>query len=338
MKDTIHTIKDSVWIGWRFPALLLAILCLYLFSCSGVQAQAMPIPGPENEIQLHETFSGNLAYIVIGNTESRSGTREDCSQLESSSSNLNLIANSEIKGAYLYWSGSGQDIDPQVTLNGTAVDAANTYQVTMEDAAWFGAFADVTDLVTERGFYEVEDLDWDNGDPYCANNNAYGGWAMVVIYENSLLTSYNVNVYNGFVPNPLPGTLEFDLDGILDTACAPSTFVTHVTWDGDEYISEDFSINNIAIGDNRHNGSTSANLDIDTYKNIRLQPGQSSISYRVRTFFDQTELGRDAEFAIHQAMVIKTVACGDTIDLDNDGLRHRWGWPHRWYRSQSDQH
>ena len=98
-------------------------------------------------------FNGQYDFTAIGNTLNTGPNACDIST--QSSANLTLTANQDLVAARLYWSGSGGDLlfpaDNNVTLNGTDVSAERTFTENSVGLTFFGAYADVTDIVAANG-------------------------------------------------------------------------------------------------------------------------------------------------------------------------------------------
>src|SRR5690606_29138312 len=211
------------------------------FHVTGVQTCALPISNAQ-QVQLYEQFFGKYDYVAIGNTlnlaENNSGG--PCTILTESSATLNLTADQTVIAAYLYWAGSGSG-DFYVQLNETNIIAERTFSNSMFynnfNHLFFGAFADVTSIVqtTGNGTYTFSDMDLNAViQPYCATGQNFGGWSIVIIYEDPVFINNLVNVYDGFemVGNSLNTTLEIQLQGInvVDTQGGKIGFLA---WEGD---------------------------------------------------------------------------------------------------------
>src|SRR5690606_39087305 len=163
-------------------------------------------------IQYRTSFLGKYDFTMIGNTlntEENNSFFSSCTILTQSSANLNLTPGQDIQAAYLYWAGSGSlaQADLDVKLNGVDITAERTFSTVLGafNLAVYGAFADVTAQVqaTGNGNYTLSDLDLTSIIyPYCAENNGggtnFGGWSIVIVYEDLTLSNNLVNIYDGF--------------------------------------------------------------------------------------------------------------------------------------------
>ncbi|MGB0384737.1 MAG: SdrD B-like domain-containing protein [Ardenticatenaceae bacterium] len=325
-------------INWKKPARFMALAVsllgilfstvLFINSTSGAQA-ASP---EETSISHYQSFAGQYDYVVIGSTESPVEVPSSyCPENNDSSANLYLPDESNVVAAYLYWSGSG-DLDSSVTLNGSEVWAEREFSEHLQDFYWnqtfYGAFADVTNLVNSDGTYTVSDLSWIEGGQYCQGGSAYGGWSLVVVYEDEGAPVNHINIYDGFIGYWPAGTVTNYLDDVTVDACDPNFELTHVSWEGDNYKGEHFYINGSYKGGNTYNGSTSPNLDIDTYT-MGATVGTNSIDVSTTSYLQNTSYGNAIEWFINNVYVVKTRECdlasiGDTVfeDLNANGIQN----------------
>jgi gliding motility-associated-like protein len=254
------------------------------------------------DVSLYEQFNGRYDFTFVGNTLNLAfnGANDPCQILTSSGAQLNLSPGNSIIKAYMYWAGSGTG-DLNVKLNGTEVTALRQFPldaVTSQGSrTFFCAFADVTSIVQANGagFYTVSDFDLtniiNNNTPpsdniYCSNGTNFGGWAIVVIYENSALPLNQLNLYDGlqYIPYrppgsivPVPITITLDALNVIDNQGAKIGFVA---WEGDPALidGEGLYINNQPLTNpqntdgNTFNGTYAPdptvalyNMDIDIY-------------------------------------------------------------------------
>lgn len=237
----------------------------------------------------------DMQYVDIdGNTGDGAGTRN------SSSSDLILPGGTNtIKLARLYWGGraSTAQFDLTQAANQTIKIRKGTSGAYQEYAAaqinklisnvglgtefsQYQAYTDITELVKLQGSgtYTVGNGAFSTG--LTDNYGNYGGWCILVVYENPALNLSSVRVYDGFqqiyTGNPLTSTI-LTVTG-LNVPSAPlaasEAKVGLMTWDGDaRYNGEFFSINNILYtdainpADNPWNGTVSNNGIHVTTKN-----------------------------------------------------------------------
>lgn len=277
-----------------------------------IVAGLISAPAAAQDVSLFQQFSGRYDFVFIGNTlntiENNSIPGQPsppCTILTNSSATLNLGTNNTIQNAYLYWAGSGTG-DFNVKLNGQDITADRIFNIVNSlGLDCFAAFTDVTEQVTATGDgnYTFSDLDLTAIiDPYCPSGGNFGGWAIVVVYQNPNLPLNQLNIYDGMqgvAPNAINITLT-NLN-VIDNLGAKIGFVA---WEGDKNISvnETLSINgnvlqnalnppnNAFNGTNSFtNSSTLYNMDLDVYDiqnnisigdtsaNIRLTSGQDFV-------------------------------------------------------------
>ena len=183
------------------------------------------------------TGNTNLTLVSYGDNTSNNNNMQyvdvdsDGSTLNSSSSTLQFSTEngaspecSNIVYAGLYWTGrahSGSDspMEFSVTKDGVTVDfnkrevllkgptagsytsvtanANDIYYPITEHGQMFSAYAEVTDYVRQYGIgeYLVANIALREG--YGGSTGYYGGWAMVVIYENSKMNWRDVTIFDG---------------------------------------------------------------------------------------------------------------------------------------------
>ncbi|AYQ33340.1 SdrD B-like domain-containing protein [Runella sp. SP2] len=280
-------------------------------------------------------FSGRYNYTVIGNVENSGELAGpgQCMDAGSSSRTLTIPTGSTVKAAYLYWSGSANNtngnvnVDNSVTLNGTTVNATRTWTRTLNlppRLDFYGAFADVTSLVTAGGAFTLTNLDWDNAGTECDFAAAYGGWSMVVVYENPSLPPSEITLYDTF--DGVFSSNEFDqttkLCNLNLSPCIKSSELTIISWEGDSYKGETTFINGVNQGDNLLNGQNSFdgtsnfNLDIDKFNlSSIVNASTNEINYRVNSYnvFYNGSFAR--EFHITNALVFKYIKDDPTVTV-----------------------
>ncbi|MDH3645132.1 MAG: hypothetical protein OES38_23725, partial [Gammaproteobacteria bacterium] len=80
----------------------------------------------------YRSFAGNLDFVVTGGTlRTQPNSGNSCAVTNSNSSPLSGIpATATVRAAYLYWAGSGPNLDDNVTLNGSPILADRTFSET----------------------------------------------------------------------------------------------------------------------------------------------------------------------------------------------------------------
>lgn len=296
-----------------------------LFSLVIVKAQ---------NITLYDQFLGKYDFTMIGNTlnpvENGGGS---CTILTQSSATLNLGAGQTIQAAYLYWAGSGSlaQADLNIKLNGTDITADRTFNATVGSVGLpvFGAFSDVTAqvLATGNGIYTVSDLDLTAIiPPYCGTGGNFGGWSIVIVYEDLTLTNNLVNVYDGFAKVDA-NTSEINIQLTnLNVLHLVGNKIGFLAWEGDESIAlgEQLKINNNVISNpplnpanNAFNGTNSFtgsntlyNMDLDFYDiNSFTNIGDNTLTVSLQS-------SQDAVIVNNIVLVLNSEVPDATIDID----------------------
>jgi gliding motility-associated-like protein len=221
---------------------------------------------------------------MIGNTLNlqENGLSSSCNINTNSTTNLNLNSSDTILAAYLYWAGSGTG-DFEVKLNSIDITPTRTFADTQDtnDRPFFSAFADVTTQVLDsgNGDYTLSELDLTTViSDYCGNATNFGGWSIIIIYNNDALPLNQINVYDGLQHVPTDLTIELTNLNVIDDIGAKIGFLA---WEGDAGLSvnESLLINGNLIGNpplnpsnNAFNGTNSFtgqndlyNMDMDFY-------------------------------------------------------------------------
>jgi trimeric autotransporter adhesin len=146
--------------------------------------------------------TGHINFVTTGGSlRSAPNTTNACTINPTSTQALaGIPAGTTIRNAYLYWGASGNSADTSVTLNGSTITASRTFARTFNNGTafnFFGAFADVTSLVSGNGTYTFGNLTVANGTPWCNSEAVVGGWALIVIYESASERLRAINIYDG---------------------------------------------------------------------------------------------------------------------------------------------
>ena len=253
------------------------------------------------DVTLYQQFNGRFDYTFIGNTlnteENRGSTISPCIINTSSSATLTLQSEDTLEKAFLYWAGSGPG-DFNVKLNEIDIVPDRTFNVTplFSSLIFFSAFKDITDqvLATGNGDYTLSELDLSDIIPaYCPNATNFGGWAIILVYQNDNLPINQLNIYDG---------LEYIGGGNLNLSISLSSLnvidnvganIGFIAWEGDTNlaVNETLQINGNILGNpplnpanNAFNGTNSItgenelfNMDLDIYEIQNfIQPGDQS--------------------------------------------------------------
>lgn len=296
------------------------------------------------DVALYKQFNGRYDFTFVGNTlnlKSNGANTTPCTLLTTSSQTLNLPAANTIESAYLYWAGSGTG-DLDIKLNGQNITAERTFDVIFDSAGdnisrpFFSAFADVSAIVKNQGngTYTVSDLDLTNvineigqtpaQNIYCKNGTNFGGWAIVIIYENNSFALNQINVYDGlqFVPDEVNITL--DNLNVYNSIGAKTGFIA---WEGDSALDDGESLKiNGSVLSNTLNPPTNAfnstntvtgssnlyNMDLDIY-NVEdyIIPGNPTADI---------QLTSDADFVMINVIItrLNSISPDATITIDDE--------------------
>ena len=262
------------------------IISLFLFTSMFISAQ---------QVDLFQQFNGQYDFFAFGNTLNTGPN--PCNILTESDAIYSLPLGTTLISAQLYWAGPGSG-DLDVELNNIPVTADRTFSVIFGGRDYFAAQADVTTIVANsgNGTYTLSELDLTAVIPdYCASTTDFGGWSVVVIYEDFALNLNQISLFDGleFVAASNP-TLEIVLTNI-DVTTEDLAKIGFLAWEGDAFIgvNETLLINGTLIenpplnpGDNAFNGTNSYtnstemyNMDLDYYAiEDVVSPGDTSIT------------------------------------------------------------
>jgi uncharacterized repeat protein (TIGR01451 family) len=298
----------------RFVDHLLALLvgCLLL---AVLPARA------DTPVALFQTFRGNVNFTGTEETQRNKDDRRSCSVSNSNKklrAELKGIPNgATIKSAQLYWAGSGSTPDYAVTFDDEAVTATvkRQYVAKSGNLAYFSGAADVTSQVAKKGngIYTFNDLDVDNGNPWCSSNVVLAGFSLVVVYSHPDEPFRMLNLYEGFQAfqnNSL--TIDLGNFSVPDPLPAKVTGrIGHVTWEGDVLLSqggESLLFNGVELTDplnppgNQFNSisnitgdTASFGIDFDAYTltSSTIKPGQNAATTTYRSGQDLVFLGAE---------------------------------------------
>jgi uncharacterized repeat protein (TIGR01451 family) len=275
----------------------------------------------------------NMQYVdVDGSGFSGSATRN------SSTADFTLPAGTNtIKLARLYWGGRVKDAEfdltqlvnkkikirkgtflPYTEFTATQIDRNNFIQ-NNEAYTRYQAFADITSFMQSSGTgtFSVGNAPLSVG--AIDNGGNYGGWCIVIVYENPSLNYNSIRLYDGFqqvFDNGNPLTTSVTLTG-LDVPSSPLSTgdakMGAVTWEGDANLVGDFlKINGNTFSnavnppDNPWNGTVSDNgahitnknpnytnqmgIDIDQFEvgtGYGITPNATSVTLQFGTEADQ---------------------------------------------------
>ncbi|MGK0175621.1 MAG: hypothetical protein ACI9AT_002008, partial [Ulvibacter sp.] len=265
---------------------------------------AFPLFLIAQDVELFQQFNGRLDFTAVGNTLNLAQNPNACDMLPQSSATLNLSGGQTFVSAHLYWASVGTG-DFDVELNGTQVSAQRTFAHTAFGLPYFGAYADVTNIVAAagNGSYTFSEMIIDQAvlDMYCGSTN-FGGWAIYIIFSDPSLTLNQISLFDGLdsVWSGSP-SLEIELTNIEVTSDQFSK-IGFLAFEGDANnpINESLIINGALMsnalnppddafnGTNSYTGSTILyNMDLDVYDLVGIvMPTQTTIPIELTSELD----------------------------------------------------
>lgn len=217
----------------------------------------------DNAANGNSTFGNdfeNMQYVdVDGNGFTGSGTRN------SSTADLLLPAGTNtIKLARLYWGGRVKDSEFDLTQVAnkkikirkgnflayteftTAQFDKNNFVQNNESYTRYQAFVDITTFIQANGTgtYSVGNAPLSTG--AIDNGGNYGGWCIVIVYENPAMDFNSVRLYDGFQQvfnNGNPQSTSITLTGLNAPSgplSATDASMGVITWEGDANLTGDF--------------------------------------------------------------------------------------------------
>ncbi len=288
-------------------------------------------------IEQYLQFNGRYDFTAFGNTlnTEENGTFGPCTIMTSSSADFTLDPGQTLLSAHLYWAGSGSG-DFNVKLNGATVNAQRTFALTATSGLnYFSAYADVTSILAlqGQGTYTLSDLDLTGAiGPYCSGGTNFGGWAVIVIYEDPSLLLNQITLFDGL---DYVDSSHQNINIILDNISAATDVAAKIgflAWEGDAAIAvnESLRLNGILIdnpplnpGNNAFNSTNSYtnsfdlyNMDLDYY-NLQgldiIQPGDEQINIQLSS-------GQDFIMVNNIIVSVNSELPDATITIDNLGV------------------
>src|SRR5690554_70844 len=283
-------------------------------------------------------FNGRYDFTAIGNTlnTAENGSTAPCTILTQSSADLNLAPNQTLVSAHLYWSGSGTGVF-DVKLNGIDISADRTFNlfVGRTGLEYFAAYTDVTNIVqaTGNGTYTFSDMDLNPIiGPYCGGGTNYGGWSIIIIYEEPGLLLNQITLFDGLQYVDSGRSLLDITLGNISAATDVAAKVGFLAWEGDSAIAvnESLTLNGVLISNpplnppnnafNSTNSYTSSaelwNMDLDYYDleglNI-IEPGDDHIDIRLTS-------GQDFIMVNNVIVSVNSELPDATITIDQLGV------------------
>ncbi len=260
-------------------------------------------------------------------------TDNDATTFNSSTALVNLPQNARVLWAGLYWGGR-----TRTGSNGTGAAAPdsslkNTVRLrspltngyitvtasTCDDATGVGndaltgqvyqCLSEVTNQVpsTGNGSYTVANVQTGTG------QNRFGGWGLVIVYEDPSQPLRNLVVYDGFglvLDQNMSGSVNINLSGFRSPASGNViTRVGAIAYEGDQGAGGDsFRLNGVAISDTAN--------EQDNFFNARITRLGSSITQRSPSYFNN--LGFDLKL-VEVVNLLANNSTNAVLKLDTSG-------------------
>lgn len=282
-----------------------------------------PTVGKGQNISLYNQLNGRYDFTFIGNTMNpleNNGTTPSY-LFTSTSADLTLQSDDTVIAAYLYWAGIGSG-DTAIKLNNVDMspDILSTIIGTSSNFEYFSAFKNITSFVQTigNGTYTLSDFDLNSlVTDYDNNSTQFGGWAILVVYENPNLTLNQINIYQGLEAlSPdrygTPAVIAIKNINLTNLYLISNTGakIGFIAWEGDSALDYEeklqFTANNVTTtltndlnpptnafnGTNTQTGSQVLyNMDLDIYSiESYIVPGTTSATVTLQSGQDYVML------------------------------------------------
>jgi hypothetical protein len=293
-------------------------------------------------ISSYAEHTGSVDFVMTAGTfrDKNSNNNSDASSLRSfADGDLTIPADAELKGAYLYWSGSGSTPDYTVTFDGNTVNAIRTFSDTRLQSSlsisYFGGFADVTSIVATQALgttktYRMTGLSVSNNGNYYNYQGTVATWTLIIVYRApSIVEDYKINIYDGLEifysgNSAVSSSKTFTLDG-FEVGTSGDGEMASALYEGDSHLQSNESLtlngNNLLPSGNTHDQSSNVagvggafpgyGLDVDEFDiTSYLTPGDQSVNFGVST---------GGDLVIVNVLVVRMNYI-PLSDIDGDGI------------------
>jgi gliding motility-associated-like protein len=266
---------------------LMKYLITFLFTINILSAQS-DVP-----LTLRAQFNGKYDYTIIGNTHNTIDNWDPafppCEMITESNATLNLLPTQNIVSAFLYLNGcSDGTLANNALLNSSPISPDITFvcdfNPPISPFPYFSIYKDVTAMVQMQGngTYSVTNFDLNSLiATYCSNRIFFSGWTLIIIYEENILPTVQLNLYHGlrYVGYQNINSIDIPINNlnIIASQNAKISYVAHNgstnLFDNESILFNDNVLNNVLNpannpfnGTNAFNNSTTYwNQDIDTF-------------------------------------------------------------------------
>ncbi len=283
----------------------------------------------QSPFELRSEYYGHYDFTMIGASLNKvENTPLNCSQLNyllPPVAQLDLAPDQNIIAATLYWSANTiTGFDEEVRLNNQLVQSEKTFVRHFDLGNRFYTFysckSDVTEYVQAQGngSYTLTELTIDRTKNCTVS---YGGWALLVVFEDENLNFNTVKIYDGWqgISGSSP-PITISISGLsIDEPLG--SYLGMLSWEGDSSLAVEESVhfnnhllsndanpsNNLFNSTNSFTGDVVNNMDMDRFDIAQyVQRGDTTASFTVGS-------GQDLVMMNMIAFTLKT-------DLPNPGL------------------
>lgn len=244
-------------------------------------------------------YEGHIDYLIIGSSGSDSYNENDCIIYSSSSATLNFPPSIHPLKVILFWSASG-DVDESqgvsCTLNKHRITAERVMKSGYKDTVFYGAYADVTNLVHRNGTYTVSDIWFKDVGSKCNGNPAYAVWTILAVYEKEYGRKMRLSACLGDFRVTYPaGKYTFDVKCLKGRNGGTGRSAV-VMFNGKNYRRDVLYMMGRFVGFNVASGESMANLDVvELRMDGVMNLVKDRLTFTVWTLSDYSQGGAETE-------------------------------------------
>lgn len=282
-------------------------------------------PVPLNTpLSLFERFNGLFDYSTTGDSFRIPSNVNECN-IAATRPGVTLTSQvpptARVRSAYLFWAHSGFNPDNEVTFEGQNVTASIVNGSFIGNSPSYGMVADVTNIIQNipivdlsTNLFEMEDLNINNGSPFCEGTVVFGGWSLMVFYTEPSLPASSIVLFNGF-DGRQNDSESYTLDGFFAIGNANAKTST-LSWEGDVGLA-----NNELLSITTSSGTTTVlNGDGDNNGTIN-NPFNSTVFDNTNSsnIINRTTLGLDLDtFDISSAIAQGETSATTNVNVGQD--------------------